>query len=409
MRRFLFTSILAAASTAAAMAQTIYICKDGSYTAQEITDGLDISLDQGIDSVTFHRPVIEKTVSIAYNGSTAQVTIPSSVDGVTCTSGSSSDVALDITNTSDEIVFDVTGSTTDGSLTISGNYKLTIRLNGVSITSSKTAAINIACGKRIAIVMADGSTNTLVDAASGQQKACLYTKGHIELSGAGTLNVTGNANHAIASKEYFQVKRSVKAINILKAANDAIHAGQYIQVNGGEINITGTTTNDALQAEYKLDDNGNIIQDEENTGAIVVKGGTFNIDLNNAEDAKGLKAEGNIVISGGIFAINACSNGSRGMQTDANMSISQADAATSIVINAKGGKCTVAEDAADPHKCMGMKIDGDLTVNDAAIEVYNTGKKAKGIKVKGTCTINGAVKGSGTINEGNIKATIDNN
>ncbi len=391
------------------MAQTIYICKDGSYTAQEITDGLDISLDQGIDSVTFHRPVIEKTVSIAYNGSTAQVTIPSSVDGVTCTSGSSSDVALDITNTSDEIVFDVTGSTTDGSLTISGNYKLTIRLNGVSITSSKTAAINIACGKRIAIVMADGSTNTLVDAASGQQKACLYTKGHIELSGAGTLNVTGNANHAIASKEYFQVKRSVKAINILKAANDAIHAGQYIQVNGGEINITGTTTNDALQAEYKLDDNGNIIQDEENTGAIVVKGGTFNIDLNNAEDAKGLKAEGNIVISGGIFAINACSNGSRGMQTDANMSISQADAATSIVINAKGGKCTVAEDAADPHKCMGMKIDGDLTVNDAAIEVYNTGKKAKGIKVKGTCTINGAVKGSGTINEGNIKATIDNN
>lgn len=409
MRRFLFTSILAAASTAAAMAQTIYICKDGSYTAQEITDGLDISLDQGIDSVTFHRPVIEKTVSIAYNGSTAKVTIPSSVDGVTCTSGSSSDVALDITNTSDEIVFDVTGSTTDGSLTISGNYKLTIRLNGVSITSSKTAAINIACGKRIAIVMADGSTNTLVDAASGQQKACLYTKGHIELSGAGTLNVTGNANHAIASKEYFQVKRSVKAINILKAANDAIHAGQYIQVNGGEINITGTTTNDALQAEYKLDDNGNIIQDEENTGAIVVKGGTFNIDLNNAEDAKGLKAEGNIVISGGIFAINACSNGSRGMQTDANMSISQADTATSIVINAKGGKCTVAEDAADPHKCMGMKIDGDLTVNDAAIEVYNTGKKAKGIKVKGTCTINGAVKGSGTINEGNIKATIDNN
>ena len=90
------------------------------------------------------------------------------------------------------------------------------------------------------------------------------------------------------------------------------------------------------------------------------------------------------------------------------MVINQNDASTSITINAKGTKCTLAEDAADPHNCMGMKVDGNLTINDATIKVYNTGKKAKGIKVKGTCTINGVVKGSGTINEGNITATIDN-
>lgn len=408
MRRIILSSILAAASAVATMAQTIYICKDGSYTKQEIADGLEIALNDGIDSITFHQPAIEKVVSIAFNGNTAQVNIPSFIEGVTCTSGNNPDVVLSSTNVTDEIIYDVTGSTTDGSLTINGSYKLTMRLNGVSIASSKQGAINIACGKRIALVMADGSVNTLSDAANGTHKACLYTKGHLELSGAGTLNVTGNSNHAIASKEYFQVKRSVKAINILKAANDAIHAGQYIQVNGGEINITSTTTNDAMQAEYKLDDNNAIIQDPENTGNIIVKGGTINIELSNSQDSKGLKAEGDIIISGGTFKIDALSNGSRGMQTDANMVINQNDASTSITINAKGTKCTLAEDAADPHNCMGMKVDGNLTINDATIKVYNTGKKAKGIKVKGTCTINGVVKGSGNINEGNITATIEN-
>lgn len=408
MRRYILSTLLAAIASATTLAQTIYICKDGSYTKQELSDGLEIGLNEGIDSITFHVPSIEKAVSITYSGTSAQVSIPSFIEGVTCTSGNSSDVVITSTNTADEITYNVTGTTTDGSLTINGDYKLTLALNGASITSSKKAAINIACGKRIALVMADGSVNSLTDAANGTNKACLYTKGHLEISGAGTLNVTGNTNHAIASKEYLQVKRSVKAINILKAANDAIHAGQYIQVNGGEINVTSTTTNDALQAEYKLDDNDAVIQEEENTGSIIVRGGTLNIDLANAQDAKGLKAEGDIIISGGTFRINASSNGSRGMQTDANMVINQTDAATSIIINASGTKCTVADDAADPHNCMGIKADGNITINDAAVEVYNTGKKAKGIKVNGTCTINGTVRSSGTINEGGIKAVIDN-
>ena len=106
-----------------------------------------------------------------------------------------------------------------------------------------------------------------------------------------------------------------------------------------------------------------------------------------------MKAEGNIDITGGTFVIDAVSNGTRGMQTDANMTISEADAPTTITVNAKGTKCTVAEDAADPHNCMGIKVDGNLTVNAGTVTVYNTGKKAKGIKVGGTYTLNG-----GTVN-----------
>ena len=393
MKRLFLSTTIILASIATSMAQTIYVCKDGDYTTREIAEGLELSLTEGIDSITFRQPVMEKAVKITFQEDKASVVIPSFIEGVTCSSGTSSDVVLTSTNLTDEIIYRVSGSSSAGSLTINGNYKLTVALDGVSLTSAKGAPLNIQCGKRIAVVMADGSVNNFTDAAGGTNKACVYTKGHFEFSGAGTLNVTGNANHAIASKEYCQIKRSVKAVNILKAANDAIHCGQYFQMNGGEVNITSTTTNDAIQAEYELDDNDAIIQDPENTGGIVIKGGSVNIQLANAEDAKGLKAEGNIDITGGTFIIDAVSNGTRGMQTDANMTISEADAPTTITVNAKATKCTVAEDAADPHNCMGIKVDGNLTVNAGTVTVYNTGKKAKGIKVGGTYTLNG-----GTVN-----------
>lgn len=399
MRKIFLTTALVLSSALSAFAQTIYICKDGDYTEASITDGLEISLSEDIDSITFSKPQMEKVVNIVYDGAQAKVTIPSFVQGVSCSSGTSSDVVLASTNITDEIIYNVVGSSSDGSLVIEGDYKLTIRLNGVDLTSKKGAAIHVKCGKRIAVDMADGTVNSFADAANGTQKACIYTKGHFEFEGAGTLNVTGNANHAIASKEYLQIKKSVKAINILKAANDAIHAGQYFQMNGGELNITKTTVSDGIQAEYELDDNDAIIQDEENTGGVVIKGGTLNITMENSEDAKAIKAEGDIDISGGTFVINAVSNGTRGIQTDGDLIISEDNNPTSITINAKGAKCTLAEDVDDPHRCMGMKIDGNMTVNAGTINVYNTGSKSKGIKVVGVYTVKG----------GTVNASIDNN
>ncbi len=398
MRKIFLTTALVLSSALSAFAQTIYICKDGDYTEASITDGLEISLSEDIDSITFSKPQMEKVVNIVYDGAQAKVTIPSFVQGVSCSSGTSSDVVLTSTNITDEIIYNVVGSSSDGSLVIEGDYKLTIRLNGVDLTSKKGAAIHVKCGKRIAVDMADGTVNSFADAANGTQKACIYTKGHFEFEGAGTLNVTGNANHAIASKEYLQIKKSVKAINILKAANDAIHAGQYFQMNGGELNITKTTVSDGIQAEYELDDNDAIIQDEENTGGVVIKGGTLNITMENSEDAKAIKAEGDIDISGGTFVINAVSNGTRGIQTDGDLIISEDNNPTSITINAKGAKCTLAEDVDDPHRCMGMKIDGNMTVNAGTINVYNTGSKSKGIKVVGVYTVKG----------GTVNASIDN-
>jgi hypothetical protein len=333
-------------------------------------------------------------VTIAYAGNTATVSIPEELaEEVVCNSGTSANVVITNSNTFNEVTYKVSGSSTAGSLTITQGYKMKLHLNNVNLTSTTGAAVNIQCGKRIDVIMQSGSTNTFADFAGGTQKACFYAKGHVELSGAGTLNVTGNCNHAIATKEYFQVKKTVTAINILKAANDAIHCGQFFQMNGGTLTIDKNTANDGIQVEYKTDDNDEIIEDEENTGLAIIKGGTFNITLENNQDAKGIKTEGGIDISGGTFLINAVSKGSRGMQTDGNMNISQNNATTDIKIYAKGGPCTLEDDEDDPHKCMGIKVDGNLTITGGTVTVIQSGSKSKGIKVKGAYT-----KTGGTVN-----------
>lgn len=379
------STILLCSST---FAQSIYICKDGDFVKKDITNGLEIQdFISNSDSITFDEPKMEKMVKVVFSGDKAKVSIPSHVSGVTCFSSNSTDVVISSSNTTDEITYYLSGSCEDGSLTINGEYKLAINLNGLNLTSKKGAAIDIQCGKRTSIVLAEGTTNSLADATGGEQKACLYSKGHIEFEGAGTLNVTGNANHAIAAKEYTQLKKSTGTINIVKSANDAIHTGQYFQMNGGTLNIDKNTTNDGIQAEATKD-----ALDEHN-GEVIFKGGTINITLDSAEDAKGIKAEKDITISGGSFNINANSKGSRGIQTDGSIVIGEEDATTNITIYATGSKCTVAEDADDPHKCMGIKVDGDCTINAGTITVFNTGKKAKGIKVGGKYNHNG-----GTVN-----------
>ncbi len=336
-----------------------------------------------IDSI-----VIIPRVTVTYDGSSASVSIPASVQSDITATVDGAYVTITNNNVSNEVDFVLCGQSSDGSFTYNGSYKATMVLNDLTLTSQRGAALDIQCGKRIAIVLEDGTTNTLSDYAQGSQKGCLYCKGHIELEGGGTLNVSGNLTHAIKSKEYMQLKKSTGTINILQAVGDAIHVGQFYQQNGGTVNITSTTQSDGIQVEIlTLDDDITPDPDKEFNGQLFVRGGKINIEVAQ-EDCKALKSDSLITISGGSFVITASGNGSRGMQTDGNMIIGEEDNATSITIAATGAPCTNEDHEDDPHRCMGMKIDGNLTVNAGTITVTNTGSKSRGIRC-GTYTKNG--------------------
>lgn len=214
-------------------------------------------------------------LAITYNGSTITAENPFLLSGVSITADGAY-VTVKNTNTTTEYTTDLYGSTTDGSLTYVGDYKTTIVLNGVSITSQRDAAIDIQCGKRVALELKKGTVNNLVDAAGGKQKAALYCKGHLEIDKTGTLNVTGNTAHAISAKEYIQLKKSTGIINILGAKNDGIHCKQYFSAKGFTVNIANIE-GDGIQAEVEELDEGDVYGEDYENGSIQIMDGTFTI------------------------------------------------------------------------------------------------------------------------------------
>lgn len=399
----IFSLLVLSCLVLASHAQDIYICKDGDYIKTTLSEGLSIDFNETPDSITFTKPALPIVVEVVYNGTEATVTIPKCMkDSVTCTrvNGSNSYVFLEYKGSSDEIIYDVKGSSDNGSLIIKSDYKMQVNLNNVSLTSTCGEALRFKCGKRIALVMADGSVNTFMDSKDkgvtpdplDSHKACIYTKGHLELSGAGTLNVTGNYNHALAAKEYLKVKKSVKAINILGAAGDAIHVGEYFTMNGGKLTIGEGTKGDGVQVEYKTDDDGARVKDEENTGEIIINDGTLDITMVASEDTKCMKADGNVTINGGTLLLHAMANGSRGIQSDGTLTIAQAEGVTTdITIDAAGGKCTLSSDKEDPDKCMGINVEGDINMSAGTLNITASGASANGLKCDRNLTVSGGI------------------
>ena len=74
-------------------------------------------------------------------------------------------VSLNNTDTTSEITYVLSGTASNASFTLVAEYKSTIRLDGVSLASDAGAAINILCGKRIALELVEGTTSVLSDAS----------------------------------------------------------------------------------------------------------------------------------------------------------------------------------------------------------------------------------------------------
>lgn len=334
-----------------------------------------------VDSIT-----IVKQVYVTFNGNTATVDLGNSTDITYEVDGAH--VTLTNTNVTEEMEVELSGSSTDGSFTYNGAFKCKIHLNGLSLTSKRGAAIDIQNGKRIDLILKDGTTNTFADAANGEQKACLYCKGHLEISGGGNLTVTGNARHGIATKEYLLLKKSTGTVTVAKAVGDAIHAGQYFQMNGGTVNVSNMG-GDGIQAELTTDTT------DEMNGEVIIKGGAITMTVATV-DTKGIKSDKNITISGGTINIIASANGTKGISSGADMFINEDENPTNITIEAKGSKYTDPV-TKESSKCMGIKVSENLTITAGTVTVTKTYTSAKGIKVDGTYYAKG----------GNVTAEVD--
>ncbi|MCA0454107.1 MAG: carbohydrate-binding domain-containing protein [Chloroflexi bacterium] len=227
--------------------------------------------------------------------------------------------------------YTVSGTLTDGQLAVDseGDGAVTIILNGVNISSSTSAAINIINADSAEIVLADGTQNVVSDAAAyvyanpedDEPNAAVFSDDDLTISGTGSLTVTGSYNDGIASKDSLTIISG--NINVT-AADDGIRGkndlhiidGTFVVTAGGDGfkadneddpalgtmtidtgSIQVTSGGDALSAETALTVNGGTF--------MLASGGGSTTVISEDLSAKGVKSGGSIVINAGTFTVDS--------------------------------------------------------------------------------------------------------
>ena len=387
--------------------------------------------------------VEDNRVSVVYNEASAKVVVAGNVAKYLTVSVSGAHVEIAQSEDLDqEITYTLSGSSSDGEFYMSGSYKATLELNGLTLTNKTPvksgAAVHIQNGKRIKVKLMDGTTNTLVDCASGSQKGAFYVKGHPEFSKSGVLNVVGNLKHAIKSGEYIELKEAT--LDVTSAQGDGINCAQYFLMESGNVNINNVT-DDGIQCDIEDTDAGSTGEtadhEDEDSGNIYLEGGTININTP-GKAAKGIKSEGDlfvkagtinitttghgkwddedvktkaaaclgsdakVVISGGTLTLTSTGAGGKGINCDAEFVLSGGDVTivtkgalyyhngTTENTNYTGNTDNVNSDYYSSSK--GVKADGAIKISGGKINVSTAGKNAEGIESKTSILIsNGEV------------------
>ena len=160
---------------------------DGEITAADVTAVYNILLNGDPDP-----GLPDFTINVVYNGNEATVTVAKNIQSqmTVAVNGAHVNIVADPA-LQDSLIYNLSGSTTNGSFYMNGDYKCFVNLTDLSIHNPDSAAINIDNGKRIDVTI--NGNNTLTDATGGAQKACFFINGHAVIAGSGTLTITGNS------------------------------------------------------------------------------------------------------------------------------------------------------------------------------------------------------------------------
>lgn len=295
--------------------------------------------------------------------------------------------AIPIELNGDSIAADATGVIVDGStvtLAVAGTYELSgtlnygqiivdtqgegtvqLVLNGVTLNCSTGAPIYVKDAKKVVILLADGTTNTLNDgltygnanADEDEPNAALFSKADLSIAGGGSLTVNGNSNDGIVSKDGLIIAAGTITVT---AVDDGIRGKDYVAIEAG--NITVKAGSDGIQSDNTED---------ATKGYISIAGGVLDITAG----GDGLTAQTDLMIAGGDFTILTA--GGSGSSIADTLSAKAIKGTASVVID--GG--TFSIDAADD----GLHSNGSITVNNGTFAIASGDD---GMHADGTLTIN---------------------
>ena len=351
-------------------------------------------------------------------------------------------------------VYILSGTLEDGTVTVnvSKDDKVQLVLNGVSITSSNSAAILVENADKVFITLAEGTKNVLQSTAFDETSdvdSAVFARDDIVFNGTGSLTVT-SANHGIVGKDDVKFAsgiyditaqgRGIDANDSVRIADgsftivsekDAIRAKNeedaekgYVFIAGGSFDLTvgGGAANGATHTDSMfwgrgwnntaVSDTSASAKGVKASGGIIVTDGTFIIDA--ADDA--IHSDANVTLYGGTFIL---STGDDGIHADSALTINSGDInilqsyegleASALTIN--GGNISLVSTDDGLNAAGGNDSSGwgrnDMFSSDGSSIVINGGTlyvnaQGDGIDSNGDLTVNGGViVVSGPTNSGN--------
>lgn len=322
------------------------------------------------DSLTFrdYAGTSGDIIYVIYNGNEVTIINPFSEAGVTVTHQSGH-----VTATSESPMYNIqyhlSGTTSDGSFTLTGNTDILLTLSNLSMINPNGSALKVN-SDILSTINLEG-INTLSDGTSGSQNATIFCTGALNFRGSGSLTASGKKKHAISSSHEIAVRSGT--ITIPQSASDGFHAEGFV-MNGGYLTI---------HADGDAIDGGG--------GSFTIHGGTVNI-TSSANDVKGIKCDGNMTINDGTVNINISGAQSKALSSKANITINGGDVGIEtsgdVVLETSGN-------GYDPSYCTAIKSTGATTINGGIINIESrsTASGGKGISADGNVSITG-----GTIN-----------
>ena len=218
--------------------------------------------------------------------------------------------------------YTLTGSLSDGQVLVDAGKESKVRLilDGVSITSSGSAAIYVRSADKVVISLKDGTSSTLSNGGSFVQTdennvdAVIFSKDDLTIKGSGSLTVNSPAGHGIVGKDDLKIKGGTISVT---AARKTLSANDTLTVDGGVLTLNAGT--EGMEASNVVLNGGTISIQAGDDGinatwisdttrpAIEISGGSLSIVMG-AGDTDGIDSNGDLVITGGTIDITGSSS-----------------------------------------------------------------------------------------------------
>ena len=325
------------AETAGAAVESTLASSDSlTESAETLTAEIPVNGETHDDAADYTWDAAEE-ITVQFNGDSITAGSPNVViDGSTAT----------ITTAG---TYRLTGSLSDGQVIVETEDKDTVRLilDGVEITSASSAPIYISKAEKTILVLAEGSVNTITDAStyvladpeSDEPNAAIFATSDLTITGTGSLEVSGNYNDGIATKDGLILAAGSITVSAL---DDGIRGKDYVYVKEGGITITAQ--GDGIKSDNDTD----------------TSKGFITIDLGRIEVTSGgdaISAQTNVLVAGGELILDA--GGGSDTVIDENLSAK----------GIKGGSCvTIANgivtiDSADDS----LHSNNSITINNGVV------------------------------------------